>query len=237
MKKLLIWVPSYAWNLNIELVKFLDNVQLPEWRVCGKCYTLRTPVHMARNMILEKTIEWEYDGVIMIDDDQYPEKPDCFKKLIEAWQDMVSGVVRLRVNKENLNILYKEDYKEPWKEGMKRYINHKECQNWWLFEIDNAWSGLIYLSKEVCKKMYDRYWKEPFESKATVYVKLTDWSWEELGYNRPDLDQSEWKPKMCRRVLSEDYLFFERAISQGYKLYCYWDCKCVHLWEPEKIKV
>ena len=235
-KKVLVGIPSYSSTLNLELVKFLDNIQIPEWRGLAKCYVTRTPIHMARNMILQETLKWWFDYVIMIDDDQYPEKPDCFLKLLQAGEDMVSGVVRLRIKKENLNILKDEIYEDEGKNGMIKYVNYTDCPNRWLFQIGNAWSWLICLSRKVVEHM-TKIFSEPFESKQNVYIKLDDWTREELGYNKPNMDMSTEKPIMCKRTLSEDYLFFERAKMLWYKLWCHWDCRCLHLWEPEVIKV
>lgn len=76
--------------------------------------------------------------------------------------------------------------------------------------------------------------KQPFESKNIVYVKQEDWTFCEFGFHT-SVDMSSWKPKLCNRVLSEDYLFFERAIREWFKLYANGQCGCVHLWEQEKI--
>ena len=45
----------------------------------------------------------------------------------------------------------------------------------------------------------------------------------------------DWKPILCRRTLSEDYLFFERAVAQWFELRADSSAWCVHLWEQEKI--
>jgi len=236
MKKLLVWVPTYSWTLWIELIKFLDNIQLPEWWAVAKAYAVRTPIHQARNVLLEKMVEWDFDYIIMIDDDEYPEKPDCFKKMLEANEDMISWVVRLRIKQENLNILKEEISDEPWMEWMKKYINYTSCDNRGLFKIANAWAWLIGISRRVAELMLKTY-KEPFESKETVYVKHIDWTRWEVGYSKKEIDMTLWKPQMCKRVLSEDYLFFERARNQWYELKCHWDCRAIHLGEPQKIIV
>ena len=48
----------------------------------------------------------------MCDDDQIPVGNECFKKLLDAGKDMVSGLVRLRTKRENLNVLYSTPYQE-----------------------------------------------------------------------------------------------------------------------------
>lgn len=237
MKKVLIWVPTYEWKLNIELCKFLDNVKLPNWWWVSKAYVIRTPIHMARNMLIEKMLDWWFDNLIMIDDDQYPEDQNCFLNLLQSWEDIVSWLVRLRVKQENLNILRRERYNEEDKNWMWKYVNYTETNERWLFQIDNCWCWLVSLSRNVCKDMYMKYAKEPFESKATIYIKLDDWNWEELWYNKQNVEIKDWKTKLCRRVLSEDFLFFERAVQQWYKVYCHWNARCIHLWEPQQIKV
>lgn len=238
MKKLLIGVPSYSWNLNIELIKFLDNVKVPEWRWVWKAYVTRTPIHMARNMLLKKMIEDWYDKLIMIDDDEYPIDKDCFLNLLLDDKDMVSWIVRLRTKKENLCILYRERYKAGekwWHEGMWKYVNYKEIPKKWLFQIDNAWCWLVCISKRVAEVMLSKY-IEPFEQKSVVYVKLNSWDFEEFWYNKDDVYiWKDWKPVLCRRTLSEDYLFFERAIREWFTLWADSQCWCVHLWAPELI--
>jgi len=61
--------------------------------------------------------------------------------------------------------------------------------------------------------MYKTYNKEPFESKSTTYTKQVDGERREVGYNTGQPELKDGKIQLVRRVLSEDYLFFERAIS------------------------
>lgn len=238
MKKLLIWIPSYTGQLNIELIKFLDNVTIPEWRWVWKSYVTRTPIHMARNMLLKKMVDDWYDKLIMIDDDEYPLDKDCFLNLLLDDKDLVSWVVRLRTKKESLCILYRERYnkwEEWWFEGMWKYVSYKEIPKKWLFKIDNAWCWLVCISKRVAELMIKKY-AEPFESKATTYVRLDTWDFQEFWYNWENVYiWDNGKPILCRRVLSEDYLFFERAVHQWFNLWCDSEAKCAHLWNPEII--
>lgn len=239
MKKVLIWVPSYTGEINIELIKFLDNVKVPEGWGIGKAYVTRTPIHMARNLLLKKMIDDWYDKLIMIDDDEYPLNEDCFLNLLLDDKDMVSGIVRLRTKKENLCILKRERYIEwekGWYEWMRKYVNYKTVPQKWLFKIDNAWCGLVCISKRVWEVLIQKY-SEPFESKAINYVKLSNWDFVEFWYqewNDIYMDWN-WKPLLCRRVLSEDYLFFERAVLQWFQIRADSECWCVHLWAPELI--
>jgi len=216
--KVLIATPTYSWGLPIDLVKYLDNIKVPNGWWVWKCYISRTPIHMARNLALEEMLKGDYDFVIMNDDDQIPIWEDCFYNLLKENKDMISWLVRLRAKQDNLNILKTEIYSEEWNQGMYKYVNYKECKEKEVFEIWNAWSWLICLSKKVCKFMLDKYASQPFEQKATIYMKLIDWTRQEAWYNDDKVDMSLWKPQLCRRVLSEDYLFFERAIRWGYKL-------------------
>ena len=66
---------------------------------------------------------------------------------------------------------------------MKKYINHKKVQTKQLFRIDNAGTGLVCLSRKVCEFMYNKYTKEPFESRQIVYMLQENDEWAEFGYN------------------------------------------------------
>jgi hypothetical protein len=95
---------------------------------------------MSRNILMQKAVEGNYDYLIMIDDDEYPMSDDVFYRLVSAGKDMVSGVVRLRVKQENLNILHAEDYTEGDMAGMKKYVCYQDIPQRGLFKIDNAGS-------------------------------------------------------------------------------------------------
>jgi hypothetical protein len=234
--KVLIWIPNYDWKLPIDLVIWLENPMLPDWRWYSKAYVTRTPIHMARNILIERMIEWWFDYLIMIDDDELPMSKDAFYRLLSHWKDMISWVVRLRKKKENLCILHKELYEEEDKYWMYRYTPYKEIPNKWLFKIDNAWTWLVCLSRKVCEFMYKKYAKEPYESKQITYVKQSDWVRKEFWYNTLDIAMKDnGQPYLCRRVLSEDYLFFERAIANWFELRCDWQVKAIHFGDPEQI--
>ena len=49
---------------------WLDNFKVPEWWAYSKAYVSRTPIHMARNILVEKMLEWNFDYLIMFDDDR-----------------------------------------------------------------------------------------------------------------------------------------------------------------------
>ena len=105
MKKLLVWISSYTGHLNINLIKYLDNFPVPEGWGIWKSYVTRTPIHMARNLLLKKMVNENYNKLIMIDDDEYPMDKDCFLNLLLDDKDLVSGIVRLRTKKENLEYI------------------------------------------------------------------------------------------------------------------------------------
>lgn len=199
------WTTKFVYNIEVER----DNSYIANWYAVHNC-----------------------------DDDEYPIDKDCFLNLLLDDKDMVSWIVRLRTKKENLCILYRERYKAGekwWHEGMWKYVNYKEVPKKWLFQIDNAWCWLVCISKRVAEVMLSKY-VEPFEQKSVVYVKLNNWDFEEFWYNKDDVYiWKDWKPVLCRRTLSEDYLFFERAIREWFTLYADSQCGCVHIWQPELI--
>ena len=236
--KLLVWVPSYEWKLPTNLVSFFQSMQLPTDCPVWYCYTTRTPVHMARNTIMRKFLDWNYTHLIMIDDDEYPENRDCFFKLLSSDKDMISGIVRLRGERDKLNILDTVPYLKNWCEWMVEYKKMEKLPSNWVFEIGNAWSGLVCFKRNVVEHMMKKYHNEPFESKQITYVKLKNWTYREFGFHNHDdvLFKEDWDAYLVRRVLSEDFLFFERAIADWFKLYANGECKVVHIWD-EHIKV
>ena len=240
--RVLVAIPTYSWQLDWKLVKYLDWIakHLPAWSWLAKAYGVRTPIHQCRNMFLEKMLEWNFTHLIMLDDDELPEDDNCFKNLLEADKDMVSGIVRYRMKKEDLSIC-KTEPRWEWTdtEWMVKYDCYHELPQKWLFKIDNCWCWLICLTREVVEKMMKVYANHPFESKQTVYVKQTDWKRVEFWFHNPSLIavKENWIAYLCRRELSEDYLFFERAQSLWFELRANGDCKVIHYWTAEEIKV
>lgn len=236
MKRFLIWIPTYEGKLSTDLIMWLDNFKVPEWWAYSKAYVSRTPIHMARNILIEKMLEWNFDYLIMFDDDQLPMSKDAFYRLLVADKDMVAGCVRYRKKSEYISICKKEKFEKAGAEWMRSYKPYKEIPSQWLFQVDNAGTGMCCISRKVCEFMHKTYNKEPFESKSTTYTKQVDGEWREVGYNTAEPEPKDWKIQLVRRVLSEDYLFFERAISHWFELWADWQAKAYHFWDPIRLE-
>ncbi len=200
--------------------------------------TMGQQVHHARNCLLERFIQSDYDYLWFLDSDN-PPSIDVLDKLLKADKDVVSAIVPLRCwDKEAnlLNIFYQD---EQW--NRKHYTDlTKEKEQ--VIEITNCWTGCVLMKRNICEDMYNAYKWHPFDWTYQEYVfnkKLNrgeKFDFQQLRKNQDDyLYDEHWEIVKQEISLSEDITFFERAKELWYKLYADITAICVHFnWRPWK---
>lgn len=231
--KIALFIPT-MWSIETSMVSFL--MKLKTKHDIQLITTTKTLIHSARNLALDEMIKMWADYLIMIDSDNYPEYNDFIDVMIDSNKDILSWVIRLRNRQEDLNIC--KIQKTDWPD---KYINYQNID--WLEtiqEIWNCWSWLVCLSRKVCEEMTAKY-PRPFENKMTYYIKKSTWEYIEFSphiFQEADFETTEnWWLIIKYRELSEDYLFFERARSLGYKLYAHTKLTCLHLQDQKPLYV
>lgn len=193
-------------------------------------------IHSARNLAIDQMLDNNSDYLVMIDSDNPCIYNDFVDIMVWHKKDIISGVIRLRNRQDDLNICFTQ--KIEW---MNAYINYQNID--WLDDLQEVWncgSWLICLSRKVCEDMKNNY-PRPFENKMTYYIQKEWWEYIEFS---PKIFKDKWFAtnknwwlNLRFRELSEDYLFFERAQSLGYKVYADTRLKCVHLQDQKYIEV
>ena len=230
--KVLFFIPT-MWSIPVQMSTFL--MKLKTKHKIEFITTTKTLIHSARNLAIEKMNEWDFDYLVMCDDDNIPYYNDFIDIMIDDKQDIISGVVRLRNRQEDLNICF--DYKVDW---MIKYINYQNLE--WLETLQEIWNcgcWLVCLSKKVCKDIYNAY-PRPFENKLTYYIEKQDWFIEFTPWVFKETDfktTDNWWLIFKYRELSEDFLFFERCKSLWYKIYADTRLTCVHLTDQKYLEV
>lgn len=238
MKKALLFMPTITGSIPNEMVNIL--MKLNNWDIqVSFMTTTRLLIHSARNLAIQKTIEWWYDYLIFLDDDNPPKQLDFIPRMIKHWKDIVVWVVRQRWATAKLSI-YKN--KIDTETGIMRYEAYKNIKSkrWDLIEVDNSWWALCVLSRKVCEDMRNNYWGYPFESTITKYyrteeeqptgMKYVEANMSKVNQYKPDV--SDWGMKLYSRELWEDLLFFERAKQLWYKIYCDTKVHAYHIGKP-----
>jgi len=232
-KSVMLFIPT-MWDVPTSMSTYLMKVN-SKYKI-EVITTSKVLIHSARNLAIEKMIEHNSDYLIMIDSDN-PCKYDNFVDvMVDNHKDIVSWIVRLRNRQEDLNICFEQVI-----EWMKAYINYQNIEwLWTLEEIGNCGSWLVCLSRKVCEDMIANY-PRPFENKYTYYIEKEAWWYVEFW---PSIFRQSWFKtneqgwlNIRGRELSEDYLFFERAQSLGYKLYADTRLICKHLADQKFIEV
>lgn len=238
--KLLLGIPTIDWKIPVQMVNVLLKMNLKNVHVKT---TTRLWIYFARNMFLEEVAKWDYDWLVMLDDDNPPEIENVCQVLAGHWKDYVTGIVRQRTNEKFLNI-YKTEILENWITKYTPYTYPKSKRDD-LIEVQNCWSACTFLSKKLCKTMLALY-PSPFEQKVIDYyktkevldhwMKYAEFSVLNLQRYAPDTNE-DWSFKISRRQLSEDLLFGERVRQQWFKIYCDTRVHCYHIGLPSILQV
>lgn len=192
------------------------------------------PIHQARNLLLERFIQWWYDYLWFLDADN-PPAIDVLKKLLEADKDVVSAIVPLRCwDKETnmLNIFYEDD---RWSRTHYTDLTKEKEQ---VIAISNCWTWCVLIKREVADTLYRAYEWHPFEFIYADYVwnkkkdKLEKYIFQDIWPHQDDyLMDWHWEPIKKKLLQSEDICFFERAKEYWFKIYADITAICYHFFK------
>ena len=227
------WYPFPDALFNI----FYQDIDREKYEIVFDMNSLviRQPIHVARNLLLERFVQSDCDYCYWQDDDEVANL-DVIRKLVEAaetWKDIVSAIVPLRCWDRDVNLLniFYED--ESWWRQHYTDLTKEKSQ---VIEISNCWTGAVLMSKQVAKDMYDAYKWHPFEFVYWDYVrdiknnKTEKYIWQE---GEQYVKDEHWQPSKISLSLSEDICFFERAKELWYKIYADITAVCKHYnWRP-----
>lgn len=241
MIRVFVWMPSWDWKPYPDAILNVINQKVKDVDIEFTMDNIpqRTPIHIARNILLERFVNSSCDYLWFCDDDN-PPLLDVLQKLIDSKKDIVSAIVPLRMYDaewQALNIFYKD---MNW--WITNYNNiPKKKDN--IIKVANCWTWCVLLSKRVCIDMYKKYQDRAFEFtyKELIYnkniniVETYDWQdnveWREDDYVKNEL----WEIHKVRSSLSEDLTFFNRAKELWYDIYARLDAECYHYnWIPSK---
>jgi len=185
--KVFVWMPSGSWNPHADVIMNIKDQQteakieftldsIISWR----------PVHQARNELVRRFLETDCDYLRWVDDDN-PPNTDVLQLLLDAKKDVISALVPLRHWWYMLNVF------KDWK-------NLTDTD--WLpavFEVDNAWTWCLLMSRRVVSDVYKKTKHYPFQFKV-----IND------------------------KETSEDVFFGNIAKELGYKYYAHRQARCTH---------
>lgn len=236
--KILIGIPCIDGKVPIEMINFLFNMET-DWVEIGYAFIKRVMIHYARSAIMKQAIDWWYDYLFFLDDDNPPDRTDVLDLLLEDLQDnpdmkIISWLYRMRQKPHKLTIFW-ETVDENW---FRQYVNLEkvDASKWDIIEVANIPTWCVLIDISVCKEMMEKYKDEPFECKTVLYVKVWE-EWEEFSPDRLNEYTKNEQVLFATRAMGEDILFFERCRTAGYRLYV--DCRatCRHLSHPQLIPV
>jgi len=242
MTKVLLFVPTITGSIPVQTVNVLMNLRT-EWIELEFASTSRLLIHSARNLALQKMIDWWHDYLMFLDDDNPPTYIDFIQRLISQKKDIIGGVYRQRRDTEKL-VIYK--WVKDSDTGLIKYEAYKNIKSKRddVIEVDNLWTWVSLLSRKVCEDMYTKYSGVPFESKRVEYYATQEeqptWMYyaEATLWNLSSIpaDTKDWM-KLVSRELSEDLLFFERCKQHWYTIYCDTKVRAYHIWQAPILEV
>lgn len=235
MQKVLIAMPTIDWKIPVDTVETLVTVDT-SWIEVWYWFTKRSIVFDARNRLVWDAVEYWYDYILFMDDDNPVLTWNNFLKLMLEdislpWVDIVTGLYKSRTIKDILNVY------EIWKDkktDMYDYIPLKEVDWEWIKKVANCWCWCVLIKREVFETLYNKYYQTPFEYKRVEYLKR----WEEyVEFNWKAIQYLERENSIYVKPLSEDLLFFERAVKEWFSIYADERIRCGHIWIPQMITV
>lgn len=199
-KLILIGMPCGSGQVPAPMVSSLLQLHKPV--TCAFMIVERQMIDTARNGIVQEALKNNITHLLMVDDDN-PIPPDTLEKMIEDDKDIVIAPILSRNpnkdGKHDLCAFYKREV-----DGVKLYDHisgFKEEGD--LHKIDGGGTGCMLIKTEVLKKLYKKYNGHLFERTRDIFEKSIV------------VDGKEY----TERTMSEDVLFCERAIDEGFEIW------------------
>lgn len=234
--KVLLAMPTINWIKDTykkykEMQYFINNMKPIPWVEVIHSTTTRVLIHAARNHFLEKMLKDKYNFIRFLDDDNPPDQLDSLQimlgKIAQYKCDVVSWLVRLRNDYKKLNISKVINDKKIW--NKPRFIPYEKLKKDKF--VNSCWCACVLMTNHICYDMLNTF-KRPFENKVTEYLKMKDWTRQELNYNLLNYIKEVDREDEDHRMIywhSEDHLFCERARKKWYKILATPDVTCTHI--------
>lgn len=209
-KLILIGMPNGSGQVPAPMVTSL--LQLHKPCPCAFMIVERQMIDTARNGIVLEALKNNVTHLLMVDDDN-PIPPDTLEKMLEDDKDIVIAPILSRNpnkdGKHDLCAFYKKEI-----DGVTLYehiINFRENDE--LHKVDGGGTGCMLIKIEVLKKLYEKYSGHLFERTREKFEKPII------------VDGKEY----TERTMSEDILFCERAINEGFEVWLDSRVKPLHI--------
>jgi hypothetical protein len=197
---ILIGMPCGSGSVPAPMVQSL--LQLHKPLPCAFMIVERQMIDTARNGIVLETLQKGASYLLFLDDDN-PVPPDTLEKMIEDDKDIVIAPILSRNADKNgerkLCAFYSMEI-----DGNRVYENIKSFNGEGpLYKIDGGGTGCMLVKVEVLKKLYEIHHGHLFERTRDIFKKPITFNGKEF----------------TERTMSEDVLFCERAIDEGFEVW------------------
>jgi len=176
----------------------------------------RQRIDKARNYIAMQALNAGCTHLLFIDDDN-PPPVDTIEKMLEDDKDIVCAPIPTRSPDEKGNyklcIFTKENRDDLGGMTLYNNIEKVDTTNGVVIKVEGCGMGCTMIKREVLEKLFKKYDGKPFEFGDKIFY-------------------SKDKKKNQRRTMSEDMEFCERAMNEGYEIWCDTRLRPKHLSTP-----
>lgn len=230
MVNIFVAMPSASWFPRPETMLNVCQQELPEWvnLIFTKDSIIkRMPIQYARNELLKRFLQYKFDYIWFIDDDN-PPSIDVLKYLLshkEKENSIISWIVPLR-SRNWYNI----------------FKNNKEIENIEtkdpLIEVDEIGTACCLIPRDLAYDVYEDEKWFPFQFVVSDFVYNKKKKMVELYKNQDK--KEDWKekyikdnknPKKIQKkswMVSEDIYFCRQVKRLWYKIYADIRARCYH---------
>ena len=220
--KILLGLPTGSGYFPHETVQALLRMRKP--CPCFVQVVERQRIDKARNYMVKQALDSGSTHLLFIDDDN-PVTPDTLEHFLQADKDIVCAPILSRnPNQKGIHelcVFRREKVKEGKGAGIWMYhsIEKLDLSGGHLVKVDGCGMGVTMIRRNVLESHWKKYEGEPFAFGDSTKV------------NDPnDMDKNQ------RRTMSEDVLFTERALDEGFEVWCDTRVRPAHLGAPRVYK-
>lgn len=193
-------MPNGSGQVPAPMVSSL--LQLHKPCPCGFLVVERQMIDTARNGLVQESLKNGFTHLLMVDDDN-PIPPDTLEKMLEADKDIVIAPILTRNGDKDGNHALCAFYKREI-DGELLYENIKTFKDEGpIHKVDGGGTGCMLIKTEVLRKLNDIYNGHLFERTRETFKKPITVNGKEY----------------TERTMSEDVLFCERAIKEGFEVW------------------
>jgi hypothetical protein len=193
--KLLIGIPTAGEYVPSETVESLMNMKVPPNVVTKVIAGER--VDKARNALVRMALEGGFTHLLFIDDDNPPPQ-DTIKKFLEADKDIICAPIPSRHPPYVLCVFEEEEIPGNELKGYK-HIEQIDTSAGDLVQVAGCGMACTMIKRGVLEKLWEKHKCEPFQ------------------FTMDPIQPVDGKDK---RTMSEDMTFCERAVAEGFEVWC-----------------